>query len=203
MFIFAVLISLALGINSFEVYDSGVSVTEQETIVEAHNNYRLQIANGKVAGQPRGTNLKRMSWDDTLAVEAQKVADLGKFEHLIAPDDRFPYGYVGQNLYISMSTGNSATINWSGGIKAWFDEHKDFVYGAQTQAGVTGHYTQVVWADTNLVGCGYVRFYDNVTANIMPAYPYKKLYVCNYGPAGNWVGENPYETGESGCENLC
>ena len=26
--------------------------------------------------------------------------------------------------------------------------------------GVIGHYTQIVWADTSEVGCGYIRFTD-------------------------------------------
>ncbi|XP_022915856.1 salivary antigen-5-like [Onthophagus taurus] len=158
----------------------------------------FKFPRGELEGQPRGINLKRMAWDEKLAVEAQKVAATGKFEHLIVDDDRFPA--VGQNLYMHMSTAAGAGSNWAKGIESWWKEHENFVYGAATQNGVTGHYTQVVWADTYLVGCGYCYFYDEETN---AKYPYQKLYACNYGPAGNWVGQNPYETGSSGCENLC
>ena len=27
--------------------------------------------------------------------------------------------------------------------------------------GVIGHYTQIVWADTSEVGCGYIKFFDD------------------------------------------
>ncbi|XP_017783674.1 PREDICTED: cysteine-rich venom protein LIO1-like [Nicrophorus vespilloides] len=64
---------------------------------------------------------------------------------------------------------------------------------------MTGHYTQVVWADSKSVGCDFIYFYDVD----QPQYPYAKLYTCNYGPGGNVGGQVPYETGTSGCEDLC
>lgn len=39
---------------------SGVSQAEKKAIVNKHNEVRKLIANGKVPGQPRGVNLKRM-----------------------------------------------------------------------------------------------------------------------------------------------
>lgn len=38
---------------------------------------------------------------------------------------------------------------------------------------------QLVWGDTNLVGCGFTYYQDPKL--------YSKLYVCNYGPG--WVGD--------------
>ena len=70
----------------------------------------------------------------------------------------------------------------------------------------TGHYTQVVWADTYTVGCGFSGFlsYDGW---------YNKYYVCNYGPGGNVIGGSTYTVGGActrcpaaapGCNNgLC
>lgn len=54
---------------------------------------------------------------------------------------------------------------------------------------VTGHYSQIIWADTNRVGCGFTSFRDNGTFET-------NLYVCNYGPAGNFVGLPSYKVGE-------
>ncbi len=31
--------------------------------------------------------------------------------------------------------------------------------------GATGHYTQVVWADTREVGCGYIQYKDATQSN--------------------------------------
>ena len=51
----------------------------------------------------------------------------------------------------------------------------------------TGHYTQVVWADTYKVGCGFSQYKQN-DFNM-------GLYVCNYGPGGNVIGAPLYKVG--------
>lgn len=49
----------------------------------------------------------------------------------------------------------------------------------------TGHYTQLVWAKTTLLGCGFIKYTDG---------DWKKNYLaCNYGPAGNWQDQPVYE----------
>lgn len=49
----------------------------------------------------------------------------------------------------------------------------------------TGHYTQVVWAKTTLIGCGRMTYKDK---------GWNKHYVvCNYGPSGNFIGAKIYE----------
>ncbi len=53
---------------------------------------------------------------------------------------------------------------------------------------VTGHYSQVIWADTNRVGCGFTSYRENGTLET-------NLYVCNYGPAGNFVALPSYKVG--------
>ena len=44
-----------------------------------------------------------------------------------------------------------------------------------------GHYTQMVWETTREVGCGKAVCNDN-----------SQIWVCNYAPAGNVVGQRPY-----------
>jgi hypothetical protein len=51
----------------------------------------------------------------------------------------------------------------------------------------TGHFTQVVWADTREVGCG------TVSCNNM------EIWVCNYSPAGNVRGEYPSKVKPQRC----
>ena len=48
-----------------------------------------------------------------------------------------------------------------------------------------GHYTQVVWATTTEVGCGYV-FYGPEN---------EMLLICNYKIAGNMVKGSMYKKG--------
>ena len=175
--------------------DQGVSESEKQLITKKHNDFRLLIAQGKVKNQPKGTNLKKFKWDDKLAAAAQEIANTNQFKHVRVYDARFG---VGQNLYQSyvwLSSNQMDTkSDWNAAVTAWFQEHKDYKY-PQIPNSLTGHYTQLVWANTEYVGCGYSVYRQDGFL--------KKLYVCNYGPAGNYVGEAPYETGASGCENLC
>ncbi len=50
----------------------------------------------------------------------------------------------------------------------------------------TGHYSQLVWAETEYVGCGHITYANNNSRG------YKRLLVCNYGPAGNFIGQPVY-----------
>merc|ERR1712013_3972 len=83
-------------------------------------------------------------------------------------------------------------------VQSWYDEVTSpgfdaaninpFVYGDGY-----GHYTAVVWADTDRVGCGRVYFEDTDGW-------YKHLVICNYAIAANLVGGVMYEAGEK-CSN--
>ena len=41
-----------------------------------------------------------------------------------------------------------------------------------------GHYTAMIWSNTNKVGCGVTEYVDGKW--------FAKLYTCNYGPAGRF-----------------
>ncbi len=58
---------------------------------------------------------------------------------------------------------------------------------------VTGHYTQLVWAESSLLGCGQITYDQDRFVN--------QFVVCNYGPAGNVIGSPIYTEG-SAC-SLC
>ena len=48
-----------------------------------------------------------------------------------------------------------------------------------------GHYTQVVWANSDKVGCGATSYKDGRW--------FTTLYVCNYGPNGNFIKGQMYQ----------
>jgi hypothetical protein len=48
-----------------------------------------------------------------------------------------------------------------------------------------GHYTQLVWRNTREVGCGYATCVDDNGFS-------DGVWVCNYSPPGNFVGQAPY-----------
>jgi len=62
----------------------------------------------------------------------------------------------------------------------------------------TGHYTQMVWSNTDRLGCGQVT-YDSRNGFVA------KYLVCNYGKAGNFMGTPMYSVGQacSKCSSGC
>lgn len=68
----------------------------------------------------------------------------------------------------------------------WWDEYKDYPYkdGSFVFQSGTGHFTQMAWAKTNLIGCGRSSFVKGGFTN--------EYLVCNYGPSGNVLGQKIY-----------
>ncbi|CAA6668225.1 unnamed protein product [Spirodela intermedia] len=68
-------------------------------------------------------------------------------------------------------------------VQSWVNEEQYYDYDSNScqEGKVCGHYTQVVWRNTERVGCGRVRCDSG-------AY----FIVCSYDPRGNWEGEWPY-----------
>ncbi|KAK0086762.1 hypothetical protein PV326_005448, partial [Microctonus aethiopoides] len=130
-------------------------------------------------------------WDDELAATAQQWANSCAESHDTSRDiRRFA---VGQNIASAWTTKPpgpyEASPNWRRQIAGWFSEVQYYRSG---YSRTTGHYTQLVWGDTYLLGCGYSFYYD-------PARGYIKNYVCNYGPSGNLLGYQAYQFGHPAC----
>jgi pathogenesis-related protein 1 len=130
-------------------------------MVQAHNAIRSR------------TGVPPLVWSDQLAKVAQEWAN-----HLLAthnfnhrPDNQF-----GENLY--MIRGGSTSPSEVVGF--WANEAKGYDIRTNTCTGVCGHYTQIVWAMTRVVGCAVAT--DQ----------YQEVWVCNYDPPGNYVGFRPY-----------
>ena len=52
----------------------------------------------------------------------------------------------------------------------------------------TGHYVQMVWGDTEEVGCGMVYYKSNCLGKYPKNEYYETLVVCNYAKSGNYLG---------------
>ena len=117
--------------------------------------------------------LPPLVWSEKLAAFAGAWANhllaAGAFEH------RKGNSY-GENLYtITGGSSSSAQV-----VRAWADESRDYNIRTNTCSGMCGHYTQIVWKTTQRVGCA------------VAAARGREVWVCNYDPPGNWVGERPY-----------
>lgn len=140
------------------------SAEMQSRFLAAHNEWR-----GTVEVPP-------LQWSKSLEAYAQDWADTLQ-RRGCRPEHSDADGY-GEN------------IAWAGGtrltpervVALWGEEEKFYDYESNSCADgeVCGHYTQVVWKDTLAVGCAVPRCENS------------EIWVCNYDPPGNWVGEKPY-----------
>jgi pathogenesis-related protein 1 len=120
-----------------------------------------------------GVEVPPLRWSDRLARYAQQWAD-----HLL-DQQRFyhrPHAVYGENLFEI----NGPRATPSDVIGVWASEAANYSYSANVCRGVCGHYTQLIWSGTREVGCAVARDASH------------EVWVCNYDPPGNWVGERPY-----------
>jgi pathogenesis-related protein 1 len=119
-----------------------------------------------------------LSWDPELAAIAQGWAEqcvdfmdpIGLIDHNPGRSDTYP-DYVGENVF-----GSSGPTSGLDAVALWVAEEANYDYETNQCSGVCGHYTQVVWAATTMVGCGI---------HTCPGLTYGHSIVCNYAPAGN------------------
>ena len=101
---------------------------------------------------------------------AKKLAiEIGHLEH---SDNCFEGDLLGENLYFCGGvepTGESVSKNWYG-------ENRKYIYDGDWKKG-TGHFTQMIWKETRLVGFGKYKNKKGQT-----------YVVANYFPAGNVIG---------------
>ena len=114
-----------------------------------------------------------LRWSDPIAKTAQrwanKLARSGcKLTH--STSNRY-----GENLFAA-----SAPVSPEHVVENWASERADYNHARNKCRGICGHYTQIVWADTKHIGCASARCGNGV------------VWVCNYDPPGNFVGEKPY-----------
>ena len=131
-----------------------------------------------------GVGVAPLEWDPALAAIAQAWADacvdnespIGLIDHNANRSDDYP-GYVGENIY-----GSSGTATGAAALSSWASEVEYYDYDTNTCSYVCGHYTQLVWATSEKLGCGI---------SSCPGLSYGNGIVCNYSPGGN-SGGRPY-----------
>jgi uncharacterized protein YkwD len=110
-----------------------------------------------------------LSWSDELAAAAQRWADNCWIGH----DSK--RGHIGENIAWGGERSASSAVD------AWYREVDDYDYAKPGFAASTAHFTQMVWKDTRQIGCGVSSCYLGTV----------RLWICRYGPTGNWRGKYP------------
>ncbi|XP_026476726.1 venom allergen 5-like [Ctenocephalides felis] len=141
-----------------------VPMTEElkQDFLDEHNFFRSLVARGvglikDNETAPTAAKMMKLKWDDELAYLASLNVKTCKMNHDCA---RTSHGWSGQNLYAFGTTG---TINPQGAIKsvgAWYSENKytrksdiEKLSTIYVDKKAIGHYTQVIWGNTDKVGC--------------------------------------------------
>ncbi|XP_076665297.1 uncharacterized protein LOC143367403 isoform X1 [Andrena cerasifolii] len=101
---------------------------------------------------------------------ANILATRGRLEHRANID-------YGENLYCMWSSNPKSIVSGDEPVNEWYAEEAQHQYGKEPTTLKTGHFTQVVWKDSTELGVGMAR---NRNGEV--------YVVCNYNPAGNFLG---------------
>lgn len=174
----------------------GVTDKEIQEILKIHNDYRQKVASGEEEDQfkfPSASNMMKLVWDAELADIAQSHANQCDFNHDCNACREVDDFQVGQNLYQRKTSWLNPQANWTKAIQSFYDEisFTPLKVLSRFKGGAYGHFTQLVWADTWKIGCGYAAYHINESI-----FRIEELYVCNYGPSGNLRGQRMYRKGK-------
>lgn len=151
------------GTPTADVSSSSLSADDVRALVGAHNEARAAV------GAPA------IAWSGTVASAAEGwAAELASRGCDLEHSTGGPYG---ENLYWSSAPAAPRAV-----VGSWTDEARHYSARKNTckRGEVCGHYTQVVWADSNKLGCA------------MASCGSAQVWVCNYDPPSNFVGQKPF-----------
>jgi uncharacterized protein YkwD len=131
---------------------------DPRALVEAHNRVRA-----KHCAPPLG-------WSQPLAASAARWAATLRDRGCLFGHSGGPHG---ENL----AAGTTGTLDAAAVVGMWYDEVKRYSFASGGFSTKTGHFTQVVWRGTRLLGCGrsQCRGLD--------------IWICQYDPPGNVEGQ--------------
>lgn len=142
-------------------------------MLAAHNAVRAAVTD---ANPP----LPPLVWDCTLAAFAQAYVNGCPADH--NPNRTVEGQTAGENM--AFFGGSSTLQPPTAVVNLWAAEKSGYDYTTNTcSTSACGHYTQLVWRKTTAVGCGVANGCSG---------QYSQVWVCDYLPAGNVVGQKPY-----------
>ena len=100
---------------------------------------------------------------------ANKIAKMNVMQH---SDSKYKGKPLGENIYWCYGKLPSENDSMT---KAWYDEIKDYNFKTPGFKNGTGHFTQVVWADSKEVGFGFAKTKDGAYMGVANYYPFGNL----------------------------
>ena len=155
--------------------DNLLTDAEIDDILRIHNETRQSVGTAP------------LKWNCDLAKFSQNWANADTFEHSTNEqrEQIIKGGAAGENLAIDSDT----TAAMSALHKGWINEKQGWDNKANTcSKEPCGHYTQMVWAKTQQIGCGVFRN----SKKLGEQFPTASYFVCTYYPGGNVAGEKAY-----------
>src|SRR5947209_2580387 len=121
---------------------SQISAAEKDTILRIHNQARVATNASSSLGQ--------LTWDSSIANEAQGWANIiGPTKHSECHSGSWGSGQ-GENI------ADFGTVD--AGVQFWYNEKPQYAYPTPVAPNAPYlHYTQMVWRDTQRIGCGKAR----------------------------------------------
>ncbi|WP_420580646.1 CAP domain-containing protein [Reichenbachiella sp.] len=137
--------------------------SEIGVLIERHNFWRSEVG------------VSDISYSNELAEVAYKWTLELKKQGCIFEQSENAYG---ENIF----KGSVGSVNVGDAVDSWAAEKQNYNYKKNTceQDKICGHYTQLVWNNSTEVGCAKTICDGSV------------IWVCNYNPPGNFVGQKPY-----------
>ena len=142
---------------------------DAQAVLDHHNKVRADVS------------VPPLTWSAALAAYAQQWADSLAYTNdcKMKHRDNRAVGY-GENIFWGSSAQLYTPLDAS---IAWYGEEKQYKYRAIEQSTWfnSGHYTQMIWKNTQQIGVGISACPDGGI-----------IIVANYYPAGNRMGQYPY-----------
>ena len=144
------------------LFSQDIQPLEMKGMIEAHNECRASL------------NLPPLIWSKKLAKKSLKWAKKLKRENqcLYNHSPKENRKNIGENI----SWNQGCSMKPRQVAEYWISEQEYFNFDTRIckeKADSCGHFTQIIWRDTKMVGCAMVRCGE------------EQVWVCQYEPAGN------------------
>ncbi|XP_037296575.1 venom allergen 5 isoform X5 [Manduca sexta] len=140
---------------------------EINEIVNRINERRNYIALGLNKNLPQAANMKKISWSSKLAAFAQRWVDQCDPSLQLDKEDQcrdLAHIKVGQN--VATILGPTSGLNVKSFVEMWYIQilkyKGDVTYYNQSRHHNTDYFTQLIWAETDSVGCGKARLNSRI-----------------------------------------